>query len=183
MLQGCHPHLHAQLRLPPSSKGRVVLTQSRDGAWVCARQINNLSYSLMLKEAREEALLPVMGNVVAKLREMAHAMAALPMLSRTHGQAATPSTMGKELANVVARLDKCAQTELRRRRGRGAGGGRDVDCSPTPRTIPPFPAPSPIPPTAVRCALSTCPPPFRPRRQLAAAAKVEILGKIAGAVG
>tara|TARA_B100000524_G_scaffold325162_1_gene207941 strand:+ start:1795 stop:3186 length:1392 start_codon:yes stop_codon:yes gene_type:complete len=71
-----------------------------------SEDINNLSYSLMLKEARTDVLLPAMASLVAKLREMAHAMASLPMLSRTHGQAATPSTMGKELANVVSRLNK-----------------------------------------------------------------------------
>ena len=71
-----------------------------------SEDINNLSYALMLGQARQEVLLPRLDEVIAKLRELAHAHAALPMLSRTHGQSASPSTVGKELANVVARLQR-----------------------------------------------------------------------------
>ncbi len=71
-----------------------------------SEDINNLSYALMLRDAREQVLLPAFDRIVAKLRELAHANAALPMLSRTHGQTASPSTLGKELANVVARLER-----------------------------------------------------------------------------
>jgi adenylosuccinate lyase len=71
-----------------------------------SEDINNLSYALMLRDAREGVLLPMLDRVIARLREMAHANAHLPMLSRTHGQTASPSTLGKELANVVARLDR-----------------------------------------------------------------------------
>jgi len=71
-----------------------------------SEDINNLSYALMLRDAREQVLLPAFDRIIAKLREMAHANAALPMLSRTHGQTASPSTLGKELANVVARLER-----------------------------------------------------------------------------
>lgn len=71
-----------------------------------SEDINNLSYALMLGQARQEVLLPRLDGVIAKLRELAHAHAALPMLSRTHGQSASPSTVGKELANVVARLQR-----------------------------------------------------------------------------
>ncbi|NKJ23797.1 adenylosuccinate lyase [Dyella sp. SG609] len=70
-----------------------------------SEDINNLSYALMLRDARQQVLLPAFDAVIAKLRELAHANAALPMLSRTHGQTASPSTLGKELANVVARLE------------------------------------------------------------------------------
>jgi adenylosuccinate lyase len=71
-----------------------------------SEDINNLSYALMLKEARDTVLLPKLDALIATLRAMAHEHAALPMLSRTHGQTASPTTVGKELANVVARLDR-----------------------------------------------------------------------------
>ncbi|MBS0581729.1 MAG: adenylosuccinate lyase [Proteobacteria bacterium] len=71
-----------------------------------SEDINNLAYALMLRDARDGVLLPALDGVIAKLRELAHANAALPMLSRTHGQTATPTTLGKELANVVARLER-----------------------------------------------------------------------------
>lgn len=69
-----------------------------------SEDINNTSHGLMLKTARAEVLLPTIDRIVAKLTEMAHATAATPMLSRTHGQTASPTTVGKEIANVVARL-------------------------------------------------------------------------------
>ncbi|HEX5372491.1 MAG TPA: adenylosuccinate lyase [Aquabacterium sp.] len=69
-----------------------------------SEDINNTSHGLMLKAARDEVLLPVIDGVIATLKGMAHEMAALPMLSRTHGQTASPTTVGKEIANVVARL-------------------------------------------------------------------------------
>lgn len=69
-----------------------------------SEDINNLAYSLMLREARDTVLLPKLDGLIAKLRAMAHEHAALPMLSRTHGQTASPTTVGKEIANVVARL-------------------------------------------------------------------------------
>jgi len=71
-----------------------------------SEDINNLSYALMLREARETVMLPKLDALVAGLRNLAHAQAALPMLSRTHGQTASPTTVGKEIANVVARLDR-----------------------------------------------------------------------------
>src|SRR5690606_22098804 len=61
---------------------------------------------LMLERARREVLLPRLDEVVTKLRAMAHEHAGLPMLSRTHGQSASPTTVGKEIANVVARLQR-----------------------------------------------------------------------------
>ncbi|GAA3917543.1 adenylosuccinate lyase [Luteimonas lutimaris] len=69
-----------------------------------SEDINNLSYALMLNQARREVLLPKLDEVIEALRAMAHEHAALPMLSRTHGQTASPTTVGKEIANVVARL-------------------------------------------------------------------------------
>ena len=71
-----------------------------------SEDINNLSYALMLRDARELVLLPQFDAVTTQLRELAHANAALPLLSRTHGQTASPSTLGKEIANVVARLER-----------------------------------------------------------------------------
>ena len=71
-----------------------------------SEDINNLSYALMLKEARDTVLLPAAESLNETLRTMAREFAAQPMLSRTHGQPATPSTMGKELANVAHRIDK-----------------------------------------------------------------------------
>jgi len=69
-----------------------------------SEDINNTSHGLMLQTARAEVLLPALDKVVAKLTAMAHALAAVPMLARTHGQTASPTTVGKEIANVVARL-------------------------------------------------------------------------------
>jgi adenylosuccinate lyase len=71
-----------------------------------SEDINNLSHALMLSEARATALLPVLRGTAAKLANMAHEHAALPMLSHTHGQPASPTTLGKELANVTARLSR-----------------------------------------------------------------------------
>jgi len=74
-----------------------------------SEDINNLSYALMLRDARGQVLLPQFDAVIGQLREIAHANAALPLLSRTHGQTASPSTLGKEIANVVARLQRQRQ--------------------------------------------------------------------------
>ncbi|HXP02238.1 MAG TPA: adenylosuccinate lyase [Luteibacter sp.] len=71
-----------------------------------SEDINNLAYSLMLRDARETVLLPAIDQIIAKLRGLAHEHADLSLLSRTHGQTASPSTMGKEIANVVARLER-----------------------------------------------------------------------------
>jgi adenylosuccinate lyase len=75
-----------------------------------SEDINNLSYALMLNQARQYVLLPKLDELIQKLRAMAHEYAALPMLSRTHGQTASPTTVGKELANVVARLQRQGET-------------------------------------------------------------------------
>jgi adenylosuccinate lyase len=69
-----------------------------------SEDINNTSHALQLKSSRDEVLLPALDKVIARMREMAHTYAAEPMLSRTHGQTASPTTVGKEIANVVARL-------------------------------------------------------------------------------
>jgi len=71
-----------------------------------SEDINNTSHGMMLKAARDQVMLPSLRNVTAKLKEIALANADLPMLSRTHGQTASPTTLGKEMANVVARLQR-----------------------------------------------------------------------------
>ncbi len=81
-----------------------------------SEDINNLSYSLMLKQARETVLIPALYGLTGKLRTLANDYAALPMLSRTHGQTASPTTVGKEFANTLARLERqrkqLAQVEM-----------------------------------------------------------------------
>ncbi len=69
-----------------------------------SEDINNTSHALQLKGARDLVLLPALDAVISKLRSMAHGFAEVPMLSRTHGQTASPTTVGKEVANVVVRL-------------------------------------------------------------------------------
>ncbi|WP_338845470.1 adenylosuccinate lyase [Massilia sp. W12] len=74
-----------------------------------SEDINNTSHGMMLKAARDQVMLPTLQKVIDKLRAMAHQHAAQPMLSRTHGQTASPTTLGKEMANVVARLQRAAE--------------------------------------------------------------------------
>jgi adenylosuccinate lyase len=69
-----------------------------------SEDINNLCHALMLKDARAQVILPAVDALTARLAALAQSTAALPMLSRTHGQPATPSTLGKEMANFVHRL-------------------------------------------------------------------------------
>jgi len=74
-----------------------------------SEDINNTSHALQLKGARTQVILPAIDGLIHKLRDMAHAFADVPMLSRTHGQTASPTTVGKELANVVMRLRGCRE--------------------------------------------------------------------------
>ncbi|GAB3547873.1 adenylosuccinate lyase [Noviherbaspirillum agri] len=74
-----------------------------------SEDINNTSHGMMLKAARDSVLLPALKTVISRLTEIAHENATLPMLSRTHGQPASPTTLGKEIANVVARLKRAEQ--------------------------------------------------------------------------
>jgi adenylosuccinate lyase len=69
-----------------------------------SEDINNVSHALMLKEAGDAVLLPALDTVIARFRDLAHQLAGLSMLSRTHGQPASPTTLGKEMANIAARL-------------------------------------------------------------------------------
>ncbi|MFZ2542463.1 MAG: adenylosuccinate lyase [Gallionella sp.] len=74
-----------------------------------SEDINNLSHALMLKGARDAVMLPTLKVLTTRLQNLAHQLADLPMLCRTHGQTATPSTLGKEMANVVYRLQRAEQ--------------------------------------------------------------------------
>ena len=71
-----------------------------------SEDINNLSHALMLKSAREDVMLPALDNLITKLRELAHQLSDYPMLARTHGQPASPTTLGKEMANTAYRLQR-----------------------------------------------------------------------------
>ena len=87
-------------------KGQAELERAGEFVhFACTSEdINNTSHALMLQAARSQVLLPALDGLQKKLTQMAHEMAALPMLSRTHGQTASPTTVGKEIANVAARL-------------------------------------------------------------------------------
>jgi adenylosuccinate lyase len=71
-----------------------------------SEDINNLAYALMLREARNQSLLPLMEDVIRAITDLSHRYADEPMLARTHGQTASPTTVGKEMANVAARLHR-----------------------------------------------------------------------------
>lgn len=96
-----------------------------------SEDINNLSYALMLQAAREHVLVPATRRILSWLNDKAHQHAGLAMLSRTHGQAATPTTVGKELANVAARLrrgiDTFASIEILGKMN-GAVGNYNAHC-------------------------------------------------------
>jgi adenylosuccinate lyase len=97
-----------------------------------SEDINNLAHALMLRDGIKQALLPSMLEIAAALASLAHSAAAAPMLSRTHGQTASPSTMGKEIANVVARLRRqLAQLERSEYMGKinGAVGNYNAHLS------------------------------------------------------
>ena len=100
------------------TKGNAEVTKVSEFIhFACTSEdINNLSHALMCQGARKEVMLPTLDRLIAKLTEMAHGYAEIPMMSRTHGQPATPSTMGKEVANVAYRLQRArvriAQVEL-----------------------------------------------------------------------
>ena len=74
-----------------------------------SEDINNTSHALQLRSSRDVVVLPQLDKLVLKLRDMAHAYADIPMLSRTHGQTASPTTVGKEIANVVVRLQAACE--------------------------------------------------------------------------
>jgi adenylosuccinate lyase len=99
-------------------QGNAILQASNEFLhFACTSEdINNLSHGLMLKAGRNDVLLPAMDEIIENLTKQAQEFAAQPMLSRTHGQTASPTTVGKELANVVYRLrkqrDQVAETQI-----------------------------------------------------------------------
>ena len=96
------------------SDNRDIADITRFVHFACTSEdINNLCHALMLRDALAHVLLPIIDALIEKLAALAHSTASLPMLSRTHGQPATPTTLGKEMANFVHRL--------RRQRARLAG--------------------------------------------------------------
>ena len=97
--------------LKESVAGQAELEQATEFIhFACTSEdINNMSHALMLAGAREKVMLPSLDSIIEKLRDMAHTLAAVPMLSRTHGQTASPTTVGKEIANVVQRLKMARQ--------------------------------------------------------------------------
>ena len=101
-----------------NTKGNAEVTKVSEFIhFACTSEdINNLSHALMCQGARQQAMLPTLDKLIERLRELAHAYADIPMMSRTHGQPATPSTMGKEMANTAYRLQRArariAQVEL-----------------------------------------------------------------------
>ena len=96
---------------------REIQTASEFIHFACTSEdINNLSHALMLKHARDNVMLPVLDKLIARLTELAKQLADMPMLAHTHGQPASPTTVGKEIANVVYRLRRqrkqLAETEV-----------------------------------------------------------------------
>ena len=81
-----------------------------------SEDINNNSHALMLKTAREEVILPILDKIIDAITDLAHKYAEVPLLARTHGQPASPTTIGKEMANVVYRMrrqrDEVARVEI-----------------------------------------------------------------------
>jgi adenylosuccinate lyase len=71
-----------------------------------SEDISNLAYGLMLSKAKDTVILPKMKTIITVMQELAHQYAEIPMLARTHGQPASPTTMGKEIANTVHRLQR-----------------------------------------------------------------------------
>jgi adenylosuccinate lyase len=97
--------LRDQLQNNPETAGALEFIH-----FACTSEdINNLSHALMLKNGRDAVMLPALRQVVTRLTNLSHQLADLPMLCRTHGQTATPSTLGKEMANVVYRLQRATK--------------------------------------------------------------------------
>jgi adenylosuccinate lyase len=137
-------------RVPAQGAGRQLPELAKVSEFIhfacTSEDINNLSHALMLRAGRDDVLLPLMRQIAEAIRELATPFAAVPMLSRTHGQPASPTTLGKELANVVYRLERqIAQVAAVPLLGKinGAVGNYNAHLSAYPRsTGKPTPAPS-----------------------------------------
>jgi adenylosuccinate lyase len=103
--------------LKESVKGQAELEKASEFIhFACTSEdINNTSHGMMLAGAREHVIVPALRTVHQRLVALAHALADQPMLSRTHGQPASPTTLGKELANVAARLGRAIAASRRSR--------------------------------------------------------------------
>jgi adenylosuccinate lyase len=103
---------HSDLGITGQLEGHPRLQQAASFIhFACTSEdINNASHALQLKQSRETVLLPMLDQVIATLRDMAHTYAQVPMLSRTHGQTASPTTVGKEFAHFTQRLRACRHT-------------------------------------------------------------------------
>ncbi len=97
--------------LKESIKGNAELeAMSEFIHFACTSEdINNLAYALMLQQSREKVIVPEIAKVISSLKQMSHNLANVPMLARTHGQPASPTTMGKEIANTLHRVQRQAQ--------------------------------------------------------------------------
>jgi adenylosuccinate lyase len=94
----------------PAEPNRELTAAAEFVHFACTSEdINNTSHALMLQRARADVLLPALDGLTASLVALAHDLADVPMLSRTHGQTASPTTVGKEVANVVARLQRARE--------------------------------------------------------------------------
>ena len=100
---------HRALNISPSVTEELKTAAEFIHFACTSEDINNTSHGLMLKTARDNIMLPALEKLIARLVELAHDNANVPMLSRTHGQTASPTTLGKEMANVVARLQRAIQ--------------------------------------------------------------------------
>lgn len=103
--------LKAQFKTWPEAAQELTAVSEFVHFACTSEDINNTSHALMLKAVRDQVLLPALDRILATLNTLAHEHAASPMLSRTHGQTASPTTVGKEIANVAARL-KQARTRI-----------------------------------------------------------------------
>ena len=156
---------HAELGVPGVFAGWPQLQRAGEFVhFACTSEdINNTSHALQLQAGRA-VLLQGLDALVAQLRELAHAWAQVPMLSRTHGQSASPTTVGKELANVVARLqearERIAAVPLRAKMNGAVGNYNahlaaypDVDWEAFARSVVETPAPGPDTPVEVPIGL------------------------------
>ena len=103
----------SRLQARPITVDAIVTDELKTAAefihFACTSEdINNTSHGMMIKAARDEVVLPALNAVIEQLRSIAHQNASLSMLARTHGQTASPTTLGKEIANIVSRLQRAA---------------------------------------------------------------------------
>lgn len=105
-VKACEYYISRKLSNHPTLNDRISFIH-----FACTSEdINNISYALMLKESWQQVIAPMIGEILQMIRGMAYQYAAVPMLARTHGQAASPTTVGKEMANIGARIERQFQS-------------------------------------------------------------------------